>query len=140
MLVKPPRRSPRPSASRWPGLGLEWGGRFLQSGVPMPGFTLPGLTLPGLAALLSALAVWLGAPAPAPEVPPRLTAGNPAPALPELRPAPQSAPGVPLPAAPPPEVPWLRRDGQDTLRPESGWTAPTFAPDLATLGRWQLEG
>ena len=125
--MKPPRRVPLPTAFRWPAAGrvaLVW----------------PGLAWPGLAALLSALAVWLGAPAPAPEVPPRLTAGPLTPPLPELRPAPQPAPGVPLLAAPPPEVPWLRLSLQAAPPPHSGWTAPTFAPDLATLGRWQLEG
>lgn len=126
MLVKPPRRAPRPAPLRWPG--------------PLGRFWRLGVTLPGLAALLSALAVWLGAPAPAHEVPPRLTASNLTPPLPELRPAPQPAPGVPLPAAPPPEVPWLRLSVPDVPKPESGWTAPIFAPDLATLGRWQLEG
>ncbi|MDO4246001.1 MAG: hypothetical protein Q4C89_08265 [Deinococcus sp.] len=120
--MKPPRRAPLLPAFRWPAAGrlaLAW---------------------PGLAALLSFLAVWLGAPTPAPEVPPRLTAGSLTPPLPELRPAPQPAPSVPLPAAPPPEPLWLARARPLTLWQAAQWQAPCWRPLLAMLGRWQLEG
>ncbi|SEJ04879.1 hypothetical protein SAMN04488058_103195 [Deinococcus reticulitermitis] len=94
----------------------------------------------GLAALISALAVWVGAPAPVQESAPRLTAGAWTPPLPELRPAPLPTPAPALGSAPPPEV--LRLPRAAPARPvcEWEWSVPRRAPDLAVLGRWQLEG
>ena len=125
MLVKPARRAPL-SLSRHAALG----GRVARLAV----------TWPGLAALLSALAVWFGAPPSAPHTPHQVTAGNWTPPLPELRPAPQPAPGVPLPAAPPPNVVplWMACALGGALH--LAWTSPASPPDLATLGRWQLDG
>lgn len=98
------------------------------------------MAVPGLAALLSLLAVWLGAPTPAPEQTPRLSASPLTPSHPELRPAPAPAPSVPVLAAPPPAVLrlWLERS-------EGVWSlvwaeAPRRKPRLAMLSRWQLEG
>ena len=95
-----------------------------------------------MAALISALALWFGAPAPAQEAPPRLSAGNWTPPLPEWRPAtPQPSP-VPLGATPvPPPAAWepaLRR--RPALVPVALAPAGRQGPELAELGKWQVEG
>lgn len=84
--------------------------------------------------------MWFGAPAPVQESAPRLTAGAWTPPLPELRPAPAPTPAPPLSPAPPPEVLRLPRAVPEMTGRERAWAAPRRAPDLAVLGRWQLEG
>lgn len=121
--MRTPRRSPfRSAASRQRG-----------------GWAVPGLWS-GFAALISALAVWFGAPAPVQDAPPRLTAGTWTPPLPELRPAPTPTPAPPLSPAPPPEVVRLPRAVPALPIRERAWAAPRWALSLALLGRWQLEG
>lgn len=98
------------------------------------------LALPGVLTFLSVLAVLLGTQPPAHDTQPRFTAGSVAPALPELRAAPQPAPVVPLLAAPPPEAfrPPPRHTAAQRKLPR--WDAPSWTPDLYTLGRQQTDG